>query len=280
MSMEPRINRLFAADGKCIQIALDHALSNEYGLLAGVENLREVLRRVVDAGVEGVLLSPGSARHLQSMRTDRKPALVMRADVGNLYEKRRPEYGFCRLIEAPVERALRLDAAAVLLNLFHVPDNPAVYEQCLENIARVKADCEDYGMPLVVEPLVLVRDDTGHRYTLSGDSELLLPLHRQAVELGADVIKADPTNNVAEYRRFVEMAGGVPLLPRGGAKVGTGEILRRTHTMIQAGVAGVVYGRNVFQHEDLPGMVRALRAIIHEGAQPEDAARLVRGLGA
>ncbi len=275
MSIEPRMNRLFAADGKCIQIALDHALSNEYGLLSGVENISDVLRRVVDAGVEGVLLSPGCARHLQSMRHDRKPALVMRADVGNLYETKRPDYGFCRLIEHPLERALRLDAAAVLLNLFYVPDNPAVYEQCLENIGRVKAECEDYGMPLMVEPLVLVLEEAGGRYTLGGDSEALLPLHRQAAELGADIIKADPTDNVAEYRRVVEVTGGVPLLPRGGAKVGTREILDRTYAMIRAGVAGLVYGRNVFQHENLPGMVRALRAIVHEDAEPAAAARLL-----
>ena len=55
-----------------------------------------------------------------------------------------------------------------------------------------------------------------------------MPLVRQAVELGADVIKADPTDDLDDYGRVIEAAGGVPVLVRGGGRASDEEILART----------------------------------------------------
>ena len=41
---KPRMNRLFAASGKCFDVAIDHGFFNERGFLTGIENLeRSVL---------------------------------------------------------------------------------------------------------------------------------------------------------------------------------------------------------------------------------------------
>lgn len=98
-----------------------------------------------------------------------------------------------------------------------------------------------------------------------------MPLVRQAVELGADVIKADPTDDAAEYHRVIEVAGDVPVLVRGGGRVSDEVILQRTHALMEQGAAGIVYGRNVIQHPDPAGMTRALMAVVHDGASPEAA---------
>ena len=45
---------------------------------------------------------------------------------------------------------------------------------------------------------------------------------------------------------------------------------------IQAGGVGVSIGRNVFQHENPIGMVRALKAIVHEAATVEEAIKTLR----
>jgi DhnA family fructose-bisphosphate aldolase class Ia len=63
----------------------------------------------------------------------------------------------------------------------------------------------------------------------------------------------------------------VPLLVRGGGRVSDREILERTHVVLEQGAAGIVYGRNVIQHADPAGMTRALMAVVHEGATPEQA---------
>jgi DhnA family fructose-bisphosphate aldolase class Ia len=61
------------------------------------------------------------------------------------------------------------------------------------------------------------------------------------------------------------------VLVRGGGRVGDEEILRRTHAVLEHGAAGIVYGRNVIQHRDPAAMVRALMAVVHDGATPEQA---------
>jgi DhnA family fructose-bisphosphate aldolase class Ia len=116
-------------------------------------------------------------------------------------------------------------------------------------------------MPLMVEPLVFKPGERG--YGADGDPEKLVPLVRQAVELGADVIKCDPTDDVADFVRVLETAGPRPVLVRGGGRAPEDELLRRTAELMRLGAAGIVYGRNVIQHEDPAGMTRRLMAVVH-----------------
>jgi len=69
----------------------------------------------------------------------------------------------------------------------------------------------------------------------------------------------------------------VPLLVRGGGRVGDREILERTHAVLEQGAAGIVYGRNVIQHADPAAMTRALMAVVHEGAAPAEAVASLGG---
>ena len=99
----------------------------------------------------------------------------------------------------------------------------------------------------MVEPLAMKPGERRlRRRTATRDT--IVTLVRQAVELGADVIKADPTDDLDEYGRVVEAAGRVPVLVRGGGRASDEEILRRTEAVLQQGAAGIVYGRNVVQH--------------------------------
>jgi DhnA family fructose-bisphosphate aldolase class Ia len=112
-------------------------------------------------------------------------------------------------------------------------------------------------------------------YEVEGDADTIVGLVRQAVELGADVIKADPTEDLDEYGRVVEAAGRCPVLVRGGGRVSDEEILRRTAAVLARGAAGIVYGRNVIQHEKPAGMTRALMSVVHDGSTPEEALELL-----
>jgi fructose-bisphosphate aldolase, class I len=218
----------------------------------------------------------GQAPLLQALPGRQKPALVLRTDVANVYGKELPRRLFSRMIHSPVEQALRLDAASVVVNLFAIPNQPEVADQCIENVLRIKPDCDRYGMPLMIEPLVFRPNEQAGGYMVDGDLRKILPLVRQAVELGADIIKADPTDDVTEYHKVIEIAGRIPVLVRGGGKAADEEILQRTEALIQQGAAGIVYGRNVIQHQNPPGMTRALLAIVHDGATAEQAAALLK----
>jgi DhnA family fructose-bisphosphate aldolase class Ia len=99
---------------------------------------------------------------------------------------------------------------------------------------------------------------------------------RQAVELGADIIKADPTDDVSIYHKVVETAGGVPVLVRGGSKASEEEILTRTAALMQQGAAGIVYGRNIIQHPHPAKITRALMAVVHENASVASALSILQ----
>jgi DhnA family fructose-bisphosphate aldolase class Ia len=186
-----------------------------------------------------------------------------------------PEPLFSELLERAVERALVLDAACVVVNLLSLPDRAELYRQCVRNISTLRAACEAVGMPLMVEPLAM-KPGTGG-YGVDGDPTRIVPLVRQAAELGADVIKADPTDDLDDYPRVIEAAGGRPVLTRGGGRVTDEDVLRRTEALMRLGAAGIVYGRNVIQHENPAAMTRALMAVVHDGASAGDALALLRG---
>jgi DhnA family fructose-bisphosphate aldolase class Ia len=123
-------------------------------------------------------------------------------------------------------------------------------------------------MPLMVEPLAF--DPGAGGYAGSGDVDRICGIVRQAVELGADIIKADPTDDLSEYHRVTTVAR-VPLLLRGGGRVSDKEILERTQAVLEQGAAGIVYGRNVIQHENPAAMTAALMSVVHDGVSPADA---------
>jgi fructose-bisphosphate aldolase, class I len=268
-----RLNRLFHPKSRrCFDVAIDHGFFNEYAFLAGIENLEGAIATLVAARPDAIQLTIGQAPLLQALPGREKPALVLRTDVANVYGTALPRRLFSRMIHEPVEQALRVDAACVVVNLFAIPNEPEVADQCIENILRIKPDCERYGMPLMIEPLVFRPNEQAGGYMVDGDARKILPLVRQAVELGADIIKADPTDDVTEYHRVIGIAGRIPVLVRGGGKASDVEVLQRTEALIQQGAAGIVYGRNVIQHQHPAGMTRALLAIVHEGATAAQAA--------
>jgi DhnA family fructose-bisphosphate aldolase class Ia len=272
-----RLNRLFnERSNRCFDVAVDHGFFNENSFLAGIEDLASAVKVLVEAGPDAIQLTVGQARFLQSLPGRHKPSLVLRTDVANVYGRELPRSLFSRMIEQPVEQALRLDATCVVVNLFRIPEEPEVSDQCIQNILRIKPDCDRYGMPLMIEPLVFKPNATAGGYMVDGDPSKIIPLVRQAVELGADVIKADPTDDVSVYHKVIEIAGGIPLLVRGGGKAPDSDILERTEGLVQQGAAGIVYGRNVIQHDNPAGMTKALMAIVHDGMGAADAAKFLK----
>jgi fructose-bisphosphate aldolase, class I len=275
--MKYRLNRLFnAKSNRCFDVAVDHGFFNERSFLQGIEDLGAAVKTLVAAAPDAIQLTIGQARHLQSLPGKEKPALVLRTDVANVYGSELPRALFSRMIEQPVEQALRLDASCVVVNLFRIPNQPEVTDQCIQNILDIKPDCERFGMPLMIEPLVFQPNAKAGGYMVDGDLEKILPLVRQAVELGADIIKADPTDDVSVYNKVVQIAGGIPVLVRGGGKAADQEILTRTENLIKQGAAGIVYGRNIIQHQNPAGMTKALMAIVHDGATASSAAAFLK----
>ena len=267
---QARLNRLFNKSGNCFDVAIDHGFFNEFGFLHGIEDIEKAVKTVAAAHPDAIQLTIGQAEVLQGIPGKDKPSLVLRTDIANCYGKKKPDFLYSALIEDAVEQAVVLDATCVVVNLLQLPGEPELHKQCVDNINKLKPVCDHYGMPLMIEPLVMQPNEVAGGYMVDGDVEKIQALVRQAVELGADIIKADPCDDPTEYHKVVQVSR-VPILVRGGGKASEEEIFSRTLELMKQGVKGIVYGRNIIQHERPKEITEAFMAIVHEGASVSQA---------
>ena len=266
-----RMNRLFG-NGRCLDVAIDHGVCNEPSFLNGLEDIDGVVKALVAAGPDAIQMNFGQADLLQDVPGRNKPALVMRIDMGNPYNRIRHRHMWAVLQNEaePLIGALAMDAACVVVNLFMLPDEPELFKQCVQNISRVRADCDRYGMPLMIEPLVMQPVTEHGGYMVDGDCDKIVTLTRLAREMGADIIKADPTTNAEDFHKVVE-AARCPVLVRGGGKEDLRVVFDKSSALMKQGAMGMVYGRNIYQHANPSAVVRGLMAIIHDDASGADA---------
>lgn len=168
-----------------------------------------------------------------------------------------------------VDDAVRLGADAVGYTLY--VGSPRQDED-FKQLCEVRAECDRYGMPLVVwsYPRGEAIDKKGGRDSLYAVDYAA----RVAAELGADVIKLNvpvfdqkardtspkPYNEMElEYRAAVEKvvrsAGASFVLFSGGSKMGDEDLLDKARLVMEAGATGLIFGRNMWQRP----MAEALR---------------------
>lgn len=121
-------------------------------------------------------------------------------------------------------------------------------------------------MPLLAE-IVPTDPRTGElTYELSQIKEAV----RMAAEFGADFVK---TNYTGSSKTFSDVVSGqIPIVILGGSRMDDDEsVLENVKGAIDAGAAGVAFGRNIFQHRNPTAMTRAIASIIHGNAGVEEA---------
>lgn len=272
ISGKVRLNRMFNSSGKCLDVAVDHGIFNEYRFLDGLESMPKVISQLVVAAPDAIQMNFGQSDVLQNISAKNKPALVLRVDVGNPYNPTPHEvmYNILQDENNPILGALRMDAACVVCNLLLLPGEPDLHRQTVRNIGLLRTECDKYGMPMMIEPLVMQTNDVRGGYQVDGNIKLMVPLIRQARELGADVIKADPSDNPDDYYAVIE-AARCPVLVRGGGKADLKSVFEKSYAFLQQGAKGLVYGRNIYQHPNMTQITGALMAMIHKNATPEEA---------
>ena len=272
-----RLNRLFnPSSGRALDVAVDHGFFGEPSFITGIEDMDQVIATLVRANPDAVQLTLGQARILQRIPGKQKPGLVLRTDVANVYGNPLDSHIFSHHVPNAIEEAVRLDAVAVCVNLMQLPGHPEIREANIRSIMALREQATRYGMPLMIEPLVMQDNaKAGGGYMVDGDTDKIVTLVRQAKELGADLIKADPTDNIADYAKVIRVAGDVPVLVRGGGRVDDRTLLERTVAVLDQGASGIVYGRNVIQHPKPAGITAALMAILHDGASVDAALKVL-----
>jgi DhnA family fructose-bisphosphate aldolase class Ia len=255
-----RLNRILNRQGRgALVVAFDHALV--LGPIPGTENPSVQIGRFVDAHVSAILLNLGLIqRCIDCFPPAATPGLIARIDWTNVWNsssKGEPEIlRTCNL--AKPEEALRHGADAILSYLMVGTGDADFESKEIARNAKLARECEQCGMPLIVETLA-----RGKKIENPGDPKWLALHTRIATELGADVIKTDYSGSVASMKRIVEGCL-LPILVLGGNRhQGALEVVRNA---MEAGAAGVFFGRNVFQSDNMEEFLREAKTIL-DGAE-------------
>jgi DhnA family fructose-bisphosphate aldolase class Ia len=144
-------------------------------------------------------------------------------------------------------------AVAVHLNI----GSPSEQQQ-MQTLGRVVEEAGPLALPVVAIAYSRTVTSSGIEVT-PPEPKLVAHAVRVAVELGADAVK---TTQTPSFDHVVRAAMGVPVLVAGGLLRSDGYALERARQALDAGAAGVAYGRQIHQNDDPVTFVNRLREVL------------------
>jgi putative autoinducer-2 (AI-2) aldolase len=247
--MQSRLARIFRpASWRTVMLAIDHGYFQ--GPTAGLER--------VDLSIVPLLPHADALMTTRGMaRSTIPPAagtpVVLRASGGPSVLKELSN----EQVAVSMEDAARLNAAAVAVQVFIGGEFET---ESVRNMTRLVDAGQRYGIPVLAVTAV------GRQ--LTRDARYLRLATRICAELGAHFVK---TYYCEPGFDTVAAACPVPLVMAGGKKLPEREALTMAYRAVESGAAGVDMGRNIFQSDAPPAMIRAVRAVVHEAMKPDDA---------
>ncbi|MCZ6451869.1 MAG: 3-hydroxy-5-phosphonooxypentane-2,4-dione thiolase [Deltaproteobacteria bacterium] len=238
-------------DGRAVMLAVDHGYF--LGPTSGLEEPRKTIEPLLPYA-DSLMLTRGVLR--TSVDPNSSVPIVLRVSGGTSVIK---EDLSNEDITVSIEDVLRLNVSAIALSIFVGSEHE---RETLVSLSKLVDEGERYGIPVLA--VTAVGKD------MARDARYLSLACRIAAELGAHIVK---TYYCEEFGKVVESCP-VPVIVAGGKKVPELDALRLAANAIQGGAVGVDMGRNIFQSDSPVGMIRAVRAIVHEKASVEQAARI------
>jgi fructose-bisphosphate aldolase/2-amino-3,7-dideoxy-D-threo-hept-6-ulosonate synthase len=245
-----RIERIIDRKTKrTIIIPMDHGMT--LGTIKGLENLSEMVHKVSLGGANAVLMHSGmvGAGHRQ-YGTD--IGLIIHLS-GATHLAPDPDR---KVLVCSVERALKMGADAVSI---HINIGADEEPEMLRDAQKIVDSSREWGIPLLA--MVYPR---GKKIKDENDPEVVNIAVRVGAELGADIVKTNYTGDIDSFHYIVKSVH-TPVIIAGGPKSDTiPELLHMVYDSIEAGGAGVAFGRNVFQSDNPTELVSAISKIVHK----------------
>ena len=233
--------------GRTVMLAVDHGYFQ--GPTTGLEDPRKTITPLLPYA-DSLMLTRGVLR--TSVDPDLGVPVVLRVSGGTSVLKELSD----EVVTTSIEEAIRLNASAVAVSVFVGSEHE---KETLANLAELVNEGERYGMPVLAVTAV------GRE--MARDARYLGLACRISAELGASLVK---TYYCEDFRKVVNGCP-VPVVIAGGKKLPERDALVLAHNAMAEGASGVDMGRNIFQSSDPVGMIKAVRAVVHEGRSADEA---------
>ena len=254
--MQNRFARIFNPEsGRTVMLAIDHGYFQ--GPTTGLERVDVNIVPLLPH-CDALMLTRGMLR--TTIPSSFQRGVVLRASGGPSILKELSD----ERIAVDLEDAGRLNVAALAVQVFIGGEHET---QSIHNMTRLVDLGNRHGIPVLAVTAVgkaMVRDAKYFRLAC-----------RICSELGAQFVK---TYYVPAGFDTVAASCPVPLIMAGGKKLPELEALTMAHRAVEEGAAGVDMGRNIFQSDAPVAMLQAVRKVVHERMNPEQALDLYQTL--
>jgi predicted phospho-2-dehydro-3-deoxyheptonate aldolase len=247
--------------GNTVIVPMDHGIT--MGPIAGLIDMKETIDKMVNAGVNAILVHKGIIR-AGHRRAGKDVGLIVHLS-GSTAIGPDPN---AKVEVCEVEEAIKLGADAVSI---HINLGANTEREMLRHLGRVSRDCQHWGMPLIA--MMYTR---GSKVKSEYNVKYVKHAARVGAELGADLIKVNYTGSPQTFREVTEGCP-VPVVIAGGEKVNTDEaLLKMVEGALKAGGKGVSIGRNAFQHKSPEKIVNAIGKIVHKKCSIKEALKFLK----
>lgn len=253
-----RLNRLFGhASGRLCSVAVDHFIGYGEGIPPGLSRIASTLAAIVAGQPDAVTMHRGIVCSAWAPYAGKVP-LILQSTAA------RPDDSVREQLAGP-EDAVRLGAEALAVAAFVRGPTEGMY---LRTIAECVTAAARYDLPVIVHIYPReYRDDVRISFAPADVAWAV----RCALECGADVIKTPFCRDAAAFAQIVSECPA-PVVAAGGPKCATlEEALTMFEQVVRSGAQGVTVGRNVWSHERVTHVIRAIKCVVHEGISPRDA---------
>lgn len=251
--MANRLSRIIQPEtGRTVMLAVDHGYF--LGPTSGLEDARKTIAPLLPYA-DSLMLTRGALRNCVDPQG--APPIVLRVSGGQSILGTLSDEG--RTVA--IEDAVRLNVAAMALSIYVGSPHE---RQTLLALTDLIDDGQEYGIPVLAVTAV--------GKEMARDARYLGLCCRIAAELGVQFVK---TYFCKDFEKVVASTP-VPIVIAGGKKVEERAALELAYNAVQSGAVGVDMGRNIFQSDSPVGMIKAVRAIVHEGASVDDAFDIYR----
>lgn len=248
-----RLAKLLGADGKCFFMPIDHGYFQ--GPTTNLERPAETIAPLYPY-YDALFCTRGVLRAVIDPVTSKPIILRVSGGTSMVGHDLADE-----IVTTSIQEIIRLNASAVGVSVFI---GTPYEKQTLNNLSTLVNECEDYGIPVMAVTAV-------GRELEKRDARYLALCCRICAELGATMVKTYWCENFDKVVRGCP----VPVVIAGGPKCETArEVFNFVYDGMQRGAVGINLGRNVWQSPHPVAMARALRAIVHENANPDQAQEL------
>ncbi len=256
-----RLGRIFDQEsGNALVVAYSHGVI--MGALSGMRSGAQMKQVTMAMGnVDALMIAPGMVTQLEdAFIGKRRPSLFVHLDYQS-YVRRELPYTVGSTVElGKVEDAAATGADAVMTYMYIGHEDPEVEKLEIQRNARVARECDRLGMVFMCE--ALCARENSHP-AVRQDASIIGLSCRIAAELGADIVKSHYPGSLENVAELAETCPA-PLLLAGGAKTDRPEdAYDLAEASMKAGARGLVFGRNIFEADDIDAEIQKYRKIVH-----------------